>query len=140
VAIDVVEFKFVEANCEFTPPDAKPVPTSPAPPTTTKAPTTSVPTTIEPTEPPDCKFSMINTSIVVQNVRIKYFLQMALFNYVHLYLPTPISGTIKCNFDADWCNFGVSATGDGNSQAGFKWARKTSQQITNNNLEGPGQG
>ena len=55
VAIDVVEFRDFEA-CEFTPPNAKPVPTT-APPTTTKAPTTSVTTTIEPTEPPDCKFT-----------------------------------------------------------------------------------
>ena len=52
VAIDVVEFRFIE-SCGFTPPNAKPVPTTP---TTTKAPTTSVTTTVEPTEPPDCKF------------------------------------------------------------------------------------
>ena len=67
MAIDVVEFKFVESNCDFTPADAKPVPTSSAPPTTTKAPTTSITTTIEPTEPPDCKFLIMNTSIVIQN-------------------------------------------------------------------------
>ena len=66
VAIDDVEFHFIEL-CEFSPPDAKPVPTTvpptttktptTVPPTTTKAPTTSSTTTIVPTatEPPDCK-------------------------------------------------------------------------------------
>ena len=50
VAIDEVEFRFFEI-CEFSPPDAKPVPTTAAP--TTIAPTTTIPTTtIEPTEPP----------------------------------------------------------------------------------------
>ena len=48
VAIDVVEFKHIEGECAFYPPDAKPVPTSP--------PTTIPTTTIEPTEPDDCKF------------------------------------------------------------------------------------
>ena len=64
MAIDVVEFKYIEANCEFNPPDAKPVPTSPAPPTTSKAPTTSLTTTIEPTEPPDCK-------IMIKKIRLQ---------------------------------------------------------------------
>ena len=41
VAIDYVEFRYLEA-CAFTPPNAKPVPT------------TIPPTTVEPTEPPDC--------------------------------------------------------------------------------------
>ena len=53
VAIDVVEFKFVEEECAFFPPDAKPVPTTTAPP-----PTTIPTTTIEPTEPPDCKLCL----------------------------------------------------------------------------------
>ena len=48
VAIDVVEFRYLE-DCNFAPPEAKPL-------TTTKAPTTSVSSTIEPTEPPDCKY------------------------------------------------------------------------------------
>ena len=49
-------------------------------------------------------------------------------------------GTIKCNFDADWCGFGTSANGDDPAKAGFKWQRKTAQQIKENNMEGPGQG
>ena len=49
-------------------------------------------------------------------------------------------GTIKCNFDADWCGFGTSANGDDAAKAGFKWQRKTGQQIKENNMEGPGQG
>ena len=43
VAVDDIEFKRVEL-CEFTPPEAKPVPT------------TVPPTTVEPTEPPDCMY------------------------------------------------------------------------------------
>ena len=55
VAIDEIEFRYIEA-CEFTPPDAKPVPTTTMlPTTTTVAPTTTV-TTVEPTEPPDCEY------------------------------------------------------------------------------------
>ena len=50
-------------------------------------------------------------------------------------------GTIKCNFDADWCDFGTSANGDDPAKAGFKWQRKTAQQIKEcNTCEGPGQG
>ena len=49
-------------------------------------------------------------------------------------------GTIKCNFDADWCGFSTSANGDDAAKAGFKWQRKTAQQIKENNMEGPGQG
>ena len=53
VAIDEVDFRAFEV-CEFSPPEAKPVPTTVAP--TTQPPTTTIPTTtIEPTEPPDCK-------------------------------------------------------------------------------------
>ena len=64
IAVDEVEFRFLEV-CTFTPPEAKPQPTT-VPPTTTKAPTTIPPTTtkapttvpptttVEPTEPPDC--------------------------------------------------------------------------------------
>ena len=48
LAIDDVEFRYIEA-CEFTPENAKPLPT-------TTLPTTSVATTLEPTEPPNCKF------------------------------------------------------------------------------------
>ena len=55
VAIDEVEFHFIEI-CEFSPPNAKPIPTTIAP--TTIPPTTTIPTTtIEPTEPPDCKLN-----------------------------------------------------------------------------------
>ena len=56
VAIDVVEFKYIEQDCNLSPPDAKPVPTTPSPPTTTLAPTTIATTTVEPTEPPDCTY------------------------------------------------------------------------------------
>ena len=56
VAIDVVEFKYIEQDCNLSPPDAKPIPTTPSPPTTTLAPTTVPTTTIEPTEPPDCTY------------------------------------------------------------------------------------
>ena len=50
------------------------------------------------------------------------------------------TGTIKCNFDADWCGFGTSANGEDPAKAGFKWQRKTAQQIKENSMEGPGQG
>ena len=46
-----MEYKYIEEECIFNPPNAKPVPTTPAPP-----PTTISTTTIEPTEPDDCKF------------------------------------------------------------------------------------
>ena len=45
--------------------------------------------------------------------------------------------TIKCNFDADWCDFSTSANGDDPAKAGFKWQRKTGQQIKENSMEGP---
>ena len=47
------------------------------------------------------------------------------------------TGTIKCNFDADWCDFSTSANGDDPAKAGFKWQRKTGQQIKENSMEGP---
>ena len=43
VAVDDIVFKELEL-CEFTPPEAKPIPT------------TVPPTTVEPTEPPDCMY------------------------------------------------------------------------------------
>ena len=55
-------------------------------------------------------------------------------------IPTYFLGTIKCNFNADFCGFKATATGDNDSKAGFKWVRKTAQQVTNQHLEGPGQG
>ena len=57
VAIDYVEFRYLEA-CAFTPPNAKPVPT------------TIPPTTVEPTEPPDCKFLDIRLQYIVYSVYI----------------------------------------------------------------------
>ena len=62
-----------------------------------------------------------------------------LFNTRIIIIPF-IIGTIKCNFDADWCGFGTSANGDDPAKAGFKWARKTAQQIKENNMDGPQQG
>ena len=48
MAVDDIEFRYLEGDCSLFPPDAKPV--------TTIAPTTEQPTTtIEPTEPPDRK-------------------------------------------------------------------------------------
>ena len=67
VAIDDVEFKFWEFECNFMPPDAKPIDPTTIPPTTTtttKGPTSAPPTTttgppttttVEPTEPDSCK-------------------------------------------------------------------------------------
>ena len=51
-----------------------------------------------------------------------------------------ITGTIECSFDEDWCDFSTSANGDDAAKAGFKWQRKTGQQIKENSMEGPGQG
>ena len=47
VAVDDIVFERLEL-CEFTPPEAKPVPT------------TVPPTTVEPTEPPDCMYLTSN--------------------------------------------------------------------------------
>ena len=49
-------------------------------------------------------------------------------------------GTIRCDFDADWCGFVIKNSGDSASQQGFKWNRRTSANIKNNNIEGPEQG
>ena len=49
-------------------------------------------------------------------------------------------GTIRCDFDVDWCNFAIQNTGDGASQQGFKWNRRTSDNIKTNTFEGPEQG
>ena len=57
VAIDEVEFREIEL-CEFTPPDAKPVP---------------VTTTVEPTEPPDCKF---DPDCLIKYCNKKYLLNL----------------------------------------------------------------
>ena len=48
--------------------------------------------------------------------------------------------TIICDFDDDWCDFAVTATGDGPSTQGFKWSRRTSNNIKTNTFEGPEQG
>ena len=51
-----------------------------------------------------------------------------------------ILGTIRCDFDDGFCNFAVSNNCNDNSKAGFKWERKTSDNIKNNGLEGPDKG
>lgn len=61
----------------------------------------------------------------------------------HVYLCTLFQffiGTIKCDFDVDWCGFVIKNSGDSASQQGFKWNRRTSNNIKNNNIEGPEQG
>ena len=68
VAIDDVEFRFIEL-CEFSPPDAKPVPTT-VPPPTTKEPTTVPPTTTKaPTTPTTTKAptTSLTTTIDLRN-------------------------------------------------------------------------
>ena len=47
------------------------------------------------------------------------------------------TGTIRCNFDNDWCSFGHTVKGDDGSRPGLAWARKTGKQIQNQNIEGP---
>ena len=49
-------------------------------------------------------------------------------------------GTIVCDFNDDWCEFGKSMTGDDKSKSGFGWIRKSSNQINDQNMEGPDQG
>ena len=51
-----------------------------------------------------------------------------------------IVGTIKCDFQQDWCGFSTSHTGDGPSAQGLDWKRQTGDTIKNKNLEGPDRG
>ena len=57
-----------------------------------------------------------------------------------LCLSSFMTGTIKCSFDADLCNWNIKTEGDDNSRHGFGWARKNSNNIESQGLEGPGQG
>ena len=49
-------------------------------------------------------------------------------------------GTIKCDFQKDWCDFAVSHSANGPATQGFDWKRQTGDTIKNKNLEGPERG
>lgn len=49
------------------------------------------------------------------------------------------SGTIRCDFNQDWCKFAITTNGDA-AKNGFGWVRKTVKQINDQGLEGPDKG
>lgn len=57
-----------------------------------------------------------------------------------LFLPSLLTGTIRCSFDADLCNWKIKTEGEDTSKQGFGWTRKNSNNVQNQGLEGPAQG
>ena len=60
----------------------------------------------------------------------------------HSFVQISISfkGTIKCDFQNDWCDFAVSNTGDSHSVHGLGWTRETGDTIKNKQFQGPERG
>ena len=50
------------------------------------------------------------------------------------------TGTIKCDFEKDWCDFTTKNVGDDAAKKGFNWMRKNSNQVENQGLDGPDKG
>ena len=49
-------------------------------------------------------------------------------------------GTIKCDFEADWCQFAPKTEGDDASKNGFEWMRHNGKWIQEQSADGPIQG
>ena len=49
-------------------------------------------------------------------------------------------GTIRCDFDQDWCNFQQRSDGDDASKKGFEWMRHNGKWLQEQNADGPYQG
>ena len=51
-----------------------------------------------------------------------------------------MSGTIRCDFDKDWCDWKAKNEGDDAAKKGFNWMRKNSNQVEQQGLDGPDHG